>query len=125
MNCNTFCNSTEFWSKTIDSSQNSVRVPQASFPQEDGFIHLCVSFLEGYGKYSDWLRLNQTVQINTKKDRDVSDDTSMILCCNQYSTSATYKIKEQIKIPGKSDPITQYAIGVTKETMFLKMNLLF
>ena len=110
-----FCDSIELWSKTIDSSQNSVQVPQSSFPEEEGFIHLCVSFSEGYGNYSDWLRLNQTVQINTKKDRNSSDETSKILCCNQYSTSARYKIKEQIKIPGKSDPITQYAIGVTKE----------
>ncbi len=109
---NDFCDSPKSWYKIIDSMQNSVSVPQDSFPNEQGFIHLCVSYLSGYGKYSDWLRLNQTVEIvGSKKNESIN----MILCCNQYLTSANYKIKEQIKIPGKSDPITQYAIGVTND----------
>jgi len=110
-----FCNSTKLWSKTIDSNRNFVSVPQSSFPQGEGFIHLCVSYLEGYENYSDWLRLNQTVLISNKNNQDVSDSITIILCCDKYSSSANYKIKEQIKIPGKSDPITQYAIGMTKE----------
>ena len=109
-----FCDLTELWSKIVDSNQNSVIVPVSDFPQESGFIHLCVSYLQGYGKYSSWLRLNQTVSIIGTNPL-VSDSIKMILCCNNATTSASYKIKEQVKIPGNSDPITQYAIGVTKD----------
>ncbi len=108
---NAFCDSSKLWSKTVESKRNSVNLPQESFPNEQGFIHLCVSYLSGYGKFSDWLRLNQTIEIAAKKN----DSINMILCCNKSLTSASYKIKEQIKIPGKSDPITQFAIGVTKD----------